>query len=149
MPNHTLKSFCVGRDPVWRYGWNDDDGIADLPGIPAISADNPKNVHPACAGFVETRDDIGRNISFCVTPSDRKDKNGIVRVTLACPQIGRKNRLPPLIIGPGCQFGDIIDRGVGFDSTQFSKIVYRMAAIRRAATNTNDKKSAATRAQTR
>jgi len=144
MPDDRLKRFGVGRDPRGRNRRNDNDVVTYPACISAVSPDNPKNTHSARAGFVETGDNIHRNISLSVAATDGKDENGIVRITSACPEISGKNCIPSLIVGPGSEFGNIVDGRIGFDSAQFPEIVHRMAAIRGAAANTDNKKPAAT-----
>ena len=74
-------------------------------------------------------------------PPNRKHAYCIILVGFAGTQPSGKNTIPSFIIRTSCQFRNIIDRRISFDSAEFSKIVDRMTAVCGTSSNTQQKQT--------
>src|SRR5215510_3713202 len=141
MPDHGLESFGQGCDPARIDLRNEHNHIAVLGGIPAVPADNPKHFCRARLGQIDCFYDVSTDLALGVTAADRIDKQRILLAELTRIKPSCKDGFPSLIVGPGGELRDVIDGAIGFYSAQLAKIVHSMAAIGRAATNTNQEKA--------
>src|SRR5262249_59722275 len=95
----------------------------------AVAADDADHAGAALLGEIDGLDEVGADVALGVAAPDREHENRVVRADPADLEPSREDRVPALVVGPRGQFGDVIDRAIGFDAAQLAEIVDRMAAI--------------------
>ena len=114
-------------------------GITHLLCIATLTANNAVNYQSALLRLVKRTNEIDADIFLRVPAPYGEHKDRVLAGGPADFQPGGKDSLPAFIVGPGRQFGDIINRGVGFDPAELAEIVDSMAAVRRAAADADQK----------
>lgn len=141
MPDHRLKRFRQGRD-MTGIDIRDDDHMISVPGrVPAGAADDAEHGHPPCLGLIHCAHDVRADSPLRISAADRQDEKGIALAGPADREPIGEYAVPSLVIRPGSQLCDIVDRGVSFNSAQLSEIIDRVRAICGTAANTYKEKA--------
>ena len=135
MPGGRMKGFRVGSDALFVHGRNDEDGIAHLLRVAAVTTDHSVNFQSLAFRFVDCADQVDADVVGGVPAADRKDKDGVMIAGATDAQPGGKDSLPAFVIRTGRQFRHVIDRGVRLDAAELPEVVDGMTTIRRTSTD--------------
>jgi hypothetical protein len=141
MPDHCLERFRQRGHPVridLRYH---DDDIAARRGMAVVTPYDAEN--PRAAGLAKFHrfDDIDADLALRIAATNRKDEDGVIRVQAADLEPAGKNRVPTFIIGSGRQFGYVVYRTIGLNSTEFPKVIDCVTAISSASADAKQEKT--------
>src|SRR6185295_16131402 len=115
VPDNSLKSFGMRSDPVRMDNRDEYAGIGQLGCIAAVAANNADDARARRFRIIERGDDIGADVPFKASTSDRKHQNGIAGAEPADLQPIGKYGGPAIVIDPGGQFGNIVGWSIGLD----------------------------------
>ena len=132
------------RDMGWIDRGDHDNHITHFIRIACATPHDTKNAHPTRLRFIERTNDIRADISFAIASANGKHHNGIPITGVAGAKPSLEDRIPPFIIGAGCQFRNIVYRRISLNSAQFPEIVDGMRTVRRTTANTDKKQTPTT-----
>ena len=95
---------------------NGNDDVALLRRIAGLLTDKAEHLGGALLGEVDRFDQIGADVAFGIAAADREHQDAVVGVGPAAFRPRREYRVLAFVVGARNEFGDIVDRAIGFDA---------------------------------
>ncbi len=141
MPHNRLKCLRVRRHSVSMDGWNNDANIGDPRCVAAVPPNNSQNTRTHRFCIIECCNEVRAYVTLDAASPYGEHQNRVARLQSTYPEPGLKHRCPAFVVGPCCQFRNVVGRRVALDARQFAKVIDRVRSIARAAANAEDKQA--------
>ena len=147
VPDHCLECLRQGGYPAWIDGRNEDDHIAVLGGISAVATHDAEHFCRARSGQIDCVNDVGADFALGITAADGIDQDCVLVAEMTGVEPPCKDRIPSLVVGAGGKLRDVVDRAIGLDAAELSKVVDGVAAVGGAAADADQEQASFTISQ--